>query len=327
MNTFAKNILGFIGSLLLVSAAFAQPYSIDWFTIGGGGGTSTGGGYSMSGTIGNPAAGNLSGGGYTLEGGFWSADGGAAPVETIFDNTSGSANGYEGATTNTWLAEKLCVRTQAYSLDSVTLLLVSGDNNGEPRPRSPRLQIYSNDPVTGKPSTNTGVIMNLSGATNPMTLAISYIETPVKWVPATPFVLAANQCYWTVLSTESEMFAGQVDSFTMPTGQVASFGRGRSIDAGATWEAVDNFSSRKMLIRGTPLAMSPPLPQLRIFKTATNAIVIAWPAPSTGFKLQENTNLAPTDWVNVTDTVSVVDSENQVILPPVGNRFYRLFKP
>ncbi len=46
-------------------------YSIDWSTIDGGGGTSTGGVYSVSGTIGQPDAGTMSGGSYTLQGGFW----------------------------------------------------------------------------------------------------------------------------------------------------------------------------------------------------------------------------------------------------------------
>jgi hypothetical protein len=51
--------------------ALAQQYSIDWYTIDGGGGTSTGGVYAVSGTIGQPDAGAMSGGNYTLEGGFW----------------------------------------------------------------------------------------------------------------------------------------------------------------------------------------------------------------------------------------------------------------
>ena len=49
----------------------AESYSIDWFTIDGGGGISTGGVYSVCGTIGQPDAGKLTGGGFTLEGGFW----------------------------------------------------------------------------------------------------------------------------------------------------------------------------------------------------------------------------------------------------------------
>ena len=39
------------------ASAIAQPYSIDWFKIAGGGGTSTGGNYSLSGTIGQHDAG------------------------------------------------------------------------------------------------------------------------------------------------------------------------------------------------------------------------------------------------------------------------------
>jgi hypothetical protein len=46
-------------------------YAMEWFTIDGGGGTSTGGGYSVSGTIGQPDAGTTSGGNYSLDGGFW----------------------------------------------------------------------------------------------------------------------------------------------------------------------------------------------------------------------------------------------------------------
>ena len=52
--------------------AFAQNHSIDWFTFDGGG-TSTGGVYSVSGTIGQPDAGASSGGSYSLIGGFWGA--------------------------------------------------------------------------------------------------------------------------------------------------------------------------------------------------------------------------------------------------------------
>jgi hypothetical protein len=46
-------------------------YSIDWSTVDGGGGTSTGGVYAVTGTIGQPDAGAISGGDFTLHGGFW----------------------------------------------------------------------------------------------------------------------------------------------------------------------------------------------------------------------------------------------------------------
>jgi hypothetical protein len=54
--------------------ASAQHYSIDSHTMDGGGGTSTGGVYSISGTIGQPDASTttMTGGSFSLSGGFWS---------------------------------------------------------------------------------------------------------------------------------------------------------------------------------------------------------------------------------------------------------------
>jgi hypothetical protein len=50
----------------------AQSYSVDWYQVAGGGGTSSGGVYSVSGTIGQPDAGGpMTGGNYSLTGGFW----------------------------------------------------------------------------------------------------------------------------------------------------------------------------------------------------------------------------------------------------------------
>jgi hypothetical protein len=139
---------------LLVSGALslrAQTYSIDWYTIDGGGGTSSGGTYSVSGTIGQPDAGHLSGGNYTLDGGFW------------------------------------------------------------------------------------GII--------------AAVQTP-----------------------------------------------------------------------GAPV--------LRVVSTATNTVVVAWPAPSTGFSLQQNPSLSTTNWVGVTNTPVTVGAELQVVIsPPAGNRFFRLKTP
>ena len=58
--------------LLIPVFSFAQNYSIDWYKVAGGGGTSTGGVYAVSGTIGQPdASAPMSGGNYSVTGGFW----------------------------------------------------------------------------------------------------------------------------------------------------------------------------------------------------------------------------------------------------------------
>ena len=75
MKTFLK--LGVLALLLStinygLSTSHAQSYTVDWYKIAGGGGTSTGGVYSVSGTIGQPdASGAMTGGNYSVTGGYW----------------------------------------------------------------------------------------------------------------------------------------------------------------------------------------------------------------------------------------------------------------
>ncbi len=71
--------LALAAALLLASAALARgpellaSYDLSWWTADGGGGAHRSGGYTLSGTAGQPdAALPLGQGGYTLAGGFWS---------------------------------------------------------------------------------------------------------------------------------------------------------------------------------------------------------------------------------------------------------------
>jgi hypothetical protein len=71
----------------------------------------------------------------------------------------------------------------------------------------------------------------------------------------------------------------------------------------------------------------PGMPALSILPTRTNTVVIAWPAPSTGFVLQQSSALATGNWSTVTNTPIVTADQNQVIInPPSGSWFYRLKK-
>jgi hypothetical protein len=66
-----KKLILLLGLLIPVLSQ-AQSYSIDWYKVAGGGGTSTGGTYQVSGTIGqHDASGPMTGGNYSLTGGFW----------------------------------------------------------------------------------------------------------------------------------------------------------------------------------------------------------------------------------------------------------------
>lgn len=84
------------GLLVAVAASTAAAggvgLEIPWYTIDGGGGTSSGGGFALSGTVGQADAGTvMTGGAFRLSGGFWFA------VETGDCNVDGAvtANDYQ----------------------------------------------------------------------------------------------------------------------------------------------------------------------------------------------------------------------------------------
>jgi hypothetical protein len=72
MKTLMLSVFSGMLFVLAASSTHAQ-YSISWYKIAGGGGTSSNGQYVVSGTIGqHDAGGPLTGQGYSLTGGFWS---------------------------------------------------------------------------------------------------------------------------------------------------------------------------------------------------------------------------------------------------------------
>ncbi len=81
--------------VLTAGAAALAPqgpsFDLSWHTIDGGGGTSSGGGFELSGTVGQPDAGPfMTGGSFELRGGFWA---GPAPIPCPEDtNGDGAVN-------------------------------------------------------------------------------------------------------------------------------------------------------------------------------------------------------------------------------------------
>ena len=73
---------------------------------------------------------------------------------------------------------------------------------------------------------------------------------------------------------------------------------------------------------------TPGSPLLSILRTTTNAVVVFWPLPSTGFVLQENPIVNTTNWTDVGTSPTTNGPNLQVVVPsPLGNRFYRLRHP
>jgi len=95
------------------------------------------------------------------------------------------------------------------------------------------------------------------------------------------------------------------------------------------FSATANLSSGAWLMQAAAFrAALPAAPTLRIFLTGSNTLIATWPANPDGFRLQQASTLPATDWLDVTNTVSVTNNEYQVILSPsLGQQFYRLKYP
>jgi hypothetical protein len=90
------------------------------------------------------------------------------------------------------------------------------------------------------------------------------------------------------------------------------------LDDGSEYEVVIPSANGQQFYR---LQSDLVVPPLNIFQTATNSLVATW----TGYLLQQNSDLTTTNWVNVTNTITVVGSQYQaVILPLASQQFYRL---
>lgn len=69
--------------------SYSRAYSLDWFSVDGGGGPAVGGGYEVSVTIGQFDAGAAAGGAYVLQTGFWPGpwEESASPVPPVLSAT------------------------------------------------------------------------------------------------------------------------------------------------------------------------------------------------------------------------------------------------
>ena len=328
MNPYFKQSLCFAGAVILATTGLAQDFAVDSFALDGGGGTSSGGVFEMSGTIRLSQPDAMTGGVFSVEGVFESLVSVVPPLPpepiTIFDNTTGSDNGGSGVTATAWLASRFCLGSQSYQLASVSLLLNSQDfSGGAGPPAVVQLQIYASDPVTGKPSTNTGLFMNLSSHTNPVALVRG--QQLVRWTNATPFTLVADTCYWAVLSRESGGRIGQIASFTKPTGDAGSFGASSSANAGATWGTPTLASNNKMLIRGVAVK-SASAPLLSIAGQGAD-VRIFWPLSATGFVLDQSPTVTGA-WSQVAFPYTTNATDISISVPvPTGNNYYRLRQP
>jgi len=95
LNRVSLFLMAAVAALALSASSASAQFSLTWYTIDGGGGTSSGGAFALSGTIGQHDAGPaLTGGTFTLQGGFWVGGGtggpSCAPCVADFNNSGGT---------------------------------------------------------------------------------------------------------------------------------------------------------------------------------------------------------------------------------------------
>ena len=71
-------------------------------------------------------------------------------------------------------------------------------------------------------------------------------------------------------------------------------------------------------------------PYLTVRHTSTNTVVVSWPLPDDGWKLQASTNLAahPVAWAEIAPPYQTSLADLYYVEPfPTGQKYYRLHKP
>ena len=90
-----------------------------------------------------------------------------------------------------------------------------------------------------------------------------------------------------------------------------------TIQGGTNIFAANNLASPIFEVSLPPAALS-------ITNSGGN-LVLSWPSPPGGFVLQQNSDLATTNWLTATNLSTFANFQNQVILAPTNaNQFYRL---
>jgi len=132
MRHSIKSVLLLAGLLATAAISHAQPFAISWYTIDGGGGSSAGGTFSVTGTIGQPDAGHMAGGNYTIDGGFWgifaAVQTPGAPLLTIQPAFPNVIISWPVASTNFTLQQNLNLGTTNWATFSYTVVTNNGSN-------------------------------------------------------------------------------------------------------------------------------------------------------------------------------------------------------
>jgi hypothetical protein len=82
------------------------------------------------------------------------------------------------------------------------------------------------------------------------------------------------------------------------------------------------------LVNRSLVANFVPMPPLSYSQPQPGILALTWPTNDTSLMLQQNVNLSTTNWVPVTNAVTVFGTNNLVTISPlISNKFFRLVRP
>ena len=88
-------------------------------------------------------------------------------------------------------------------------------------------------------------------------------------------------------------------------------------------ETVTIFTGQTTVTNGTYLAVA-----LTCTTTASNSVVVSWPAAANGWSPKVNTDLTSTNWVTPSEPIYTNGASKYLIVSPLlGSGFYRLSNP
>jgi hypothetical protein len=236
----------------------------------------------------------------------------AAQAQTNFipvSNLNQPTAEHNGVWNTESLAAPFTTGNTAASLSVVSVSLASANGSGGHF----NLSLYSD--AGGSPGSS---LAALSGNDSP-TSAGTYTYTNTS-----PLVLSADTTYWIVASSPDATGATAFQwnltfSAALDAGSMWTTGGGK-YNSGGGW----NSSGGGVYQQFSVTVANPVPPALAIFQP----VALTFPATGFPFVLQQNSDLATTNWVNATNAIQIASvNTNQIVflVPPNGGQmFYRL---
>lgn len=187
--------------------------------------------------------------------------------------------------------------------------------------------LYTIDKATGVPT----LVAPISGAST-----ASYYDIRFDSVGKCYLLTGSSTLYTLDVSNGQATLVGSVGysvyNVTYDNGTLYGFTTGGKIISTNNTTGAGTIVSKESelypIVAAAPGGKDIGAPTLNIQITNVNASAVSWVAPSNQFRLEQNTNLATTNWIPVRNPVNVTNSLNWVVVSnSIPADFFRLISP